>query len=104
MESSKELQIIKELAHQLLPECKVLLFGSRARDEANTNSDYDIILINPVNIDMQEKMKYKANFRKMAVKYGLMTDVFIESEEEVKEKSMFMGHIIRTALKEGVFI
>ncbi|MEI6823031.1 MAG: nucleotidyltransferase domain-containing protein [Bacteroidota bacterium] len=104
MESSKELLIIKDIAEQLLPGCKVLLFGSRAREEANTNSDYDVILINPVNIEMQKKMQYKAMFRKMAVKFGLMTDVFIESEEEIKEKSAFMGHIVRTALKEGVYI
>ena len=104
MESSKELLIIKDLAHQLLPDCKVLLFGSRARNEANTNSDYDIILINPANIEMQQKLQYKAMFRKMAVKFGLITDVFIESEEEIKEKSNFIGHIVRTALKEGVYI
>ena len=104
MESSKELIIIKELAQQLLPGCKILLFGSRARNESNTNSDYDILLINPENIDLQIKMQYKAIFRKMAVKHGLMTDIFIESEEDVKEKSKNYGHIIRTAIKEGVFI
>ena len=32
-----------------------------------------------------------------------MTDVFIESEEEMQEKGILMEHIYRTALDEGMF-
>ena len=104
MEKSTEIKIIKDIALQLLPDCKVLLFGSRAKGEANEQSDYDIMLITSANIEIQKKMEYKALFRKMTVKAGLMTDVFIESEEEIKEKKTYFGHIVRSAIKEGVYI
>ena len=86
MEKTDEILIIKNIAQQLLPGCKILLFGSRAKGEANEQSDYDIMLITSANIDIQKKMEYKALFRKMTVNAGLMTDVFIESDEEIKKK------------------
>jgi len=104
MENSTDLLIIKDIAQQLLPGCKVLLFGSRAKNTANLHSDYDIMLVIQTNVDIQKKMQYKALFRKMAVKHGLLTDVFIESDEEISEKSAFFGHIVRTAVQEGVYI
>ena len=104
MESTTDLTILKDIAQQLLPGCKVLLFGSRARNAASVHSDYDIMLITQANIDIQQKMQYKALYRKMTVKHGLITDVFIESDEEIHEKSAYYGHIIRTAVKEGVYL
>jgi len=104
MENSTDLLIIKDIAHKLLPGCKVLLFGSRAKNIDNLFSDYDIMLITQADIDIQTKMRYKALFRKMTVKHGLITDVFIESDEEIKEKSTFYGHIIRTAVREGIYL
>jgi len=104
MENSAVLSIIKNISQQILPGCKVLLFGSRARNEANVHSDYDVMLIVSENIEIREKMRYKALFRKMLVKYGLITDVFIESEEELQEKSTFLDHIVRTAVKEGIYL
>ena len=63
MESKKETLIIKEIAHQLSPDCKELLFGSKAMDESNTNSDYDIelIIIDKIDIiaECKEKKEYK---------------------------------------------
>jgi len=103
-EKKTDLVIIKNTANKILPECKVLLFGSRARNEANAHSDYDVMLIVSENIEIHKKMQYKALFRKMMVKYGLIADVFIESEEELQEKSAFLGHIVRTAVKEGIYL
>jgi predicted nucleotidyltransferase len=33
-------EIIKNTAHEYLPDAEVLLFGSHARNEASTESDY----------------------------------------------------------------
>jgi predicted nucleotidyltransferase len=84
--------------------CKVLLFGSRAKNLAVQQSDYDIMLIVNEELSIREKLSYKALFRKMTVKHELITDVFIESEAEIKMKSTFYGHIVRTAVKEGIYL
>jgi len=104
MENTSEILLIKNIAQQLLPGCKVLLFGSRAKNLASEQSDYDIMLIVREELPIREKMFYKALFRKMTVKHELITDVFIESETEIKVKSTFFGHIVRTAIKEGIYL
>ncbi len=104
IENSTDILLIKAISQQLLPGCKVLLFGSRAKNLANSNSDYDIMLIVASNMTIRQKLQIKAMFRKLAVKHGLLTDIFIESEEEINEKSAFLGHIVRAAVKEGVYV
>ncbi len=104
MENTKEIMILKDIASQLIPGCRMLLFGSRVKNEVNKDSDYDIILVTSENLDIQTKMQCKAYFRKMAVRHGLITDVFIESDEEMKTKSTLFGHIVRTAVREGIYV
>ncbi len=48
------------------------------------------------------KMQYKALFRKIMAKSVIISDIFIESEYEVKIKSQLPGHIVKTAITEGV--
>ena len=45
---------IKSVALQILPGAKVLLFGSRARQDFDNHSDYDIMLVVPENIEIQK--------------------------------------------------
>lgn len=103
-ETTESLKIIKQSVQQMLPDGNVVLFGSRAKNIALSDSDYDILIIVKHRIDMETKLHYKAMLRKLLVKSGIRTDVFIESEEEVKIKSQLPGHIIKTAVAEGVYL
>jgi len=55
-------------------------------------------------MEISEKMQYKALLRKILAKSGIISDIFIESEEDVKIKSRLPGHIIRTAIAEGKYL
>ena len=103
-DTTESLRIIKQSAQQMLPDGSVMLFGSRAKNLALPGSDYDILIIVNHSIDMATKLYYKALLRKLLVKSGIITDIFIESEEEVKIKSQLPGHIIKTAIAEGVYL
>lgn len=96
--------IIKTAAWQLFPNCKVILFGSRARNENTPDSDYDILLVIDKTLLPAEKVPFRTHIRKELLKYRIFTDILIQSEEEIKEKSQLTGHIIRTAVKEGVYL
>lgn len=43
--NKETLSIIRNAAISLFPDCKVLLFGSRARNDNSTESDYDFLVI-----------------------------------------------------------
>jgi len=103
-ETTEFLKIIKQTVIQILPDGSVILFGSQAKNIALPNSDYDLLIVVKNNMEISEKMQYKALLRKILAKSGIISDIFIESEEDVKIKSRLLGHIIRTAIAEGKYL
>ncbi len=100
--SSESLSIIKETASRILPGCKVLLFGSRARQDFAIDSDYDFLVITQENFDIRKKRTLQAMLRRELAKFKIPADVLIQSEEEIKIKKEINGHILKQVLKEGV--
>ena len=49
------LTLIRNAATNFFPGCKVLLFGSRARNENSTDSDYDFLVITQNTLDISRK-------------------------------------------------
>jgi len=46
METNREiLELIKATACKFLPDAEVMLFGSRARREAASDSDFDVLVV-----------------------------------------------------------
>ena len=94
---------IKSTVQTLLPDARVLLFGSMARGDANKDSDYDVLIIIPKTIPISEKMNWRTIIGNALVhSLRAPVDVLLNSEEEVKKKKELPGHIIRWAMKEGV--
>ncbi|MEI6823455.1 MAG: nucleotidyltransferase domain-containing protein [Bacteroidota bacterium] len=100
----KETQIIKSVAKQFFPECEAILFGSRARNDSKTDSDYDLLIVIDKLLTPEEKLPFRTKIRKELLKYNIISDILIQSKEEVEEKKQLTGHIVKTILKEGVLI
>jgi predicted nucleotidyltransferase len=83
----------------------VLLFGSRARSAANTESDYDLLVVTAQTMTPREKMMWESKIRKALV-YSLDApfDVILQSRNEIEEKRNLTGHIVNYAMKEAVEI
>lgn len=102
--SKETLSIIRNSAISLFPDCKVLLFGSRARNDNSTESDYDFLVITKDTIGIREKRFYKSQLRKELAKYKIPADIMIESEDEIQLKKGITGHILREVMEEGIAI
>lgn len=102
--ASNTLSIIREIATRFVPECKVLLFGSRARKEEALDSDYDFLVITQQTIDIREKRTLQSMMRKELAKFKIPADILIQSEDEINSKKEIKGHILKQVLKEGVAI
>lgn len=105
MSSPANHQIIRNTVQACLPGARVVLFGSRARGDYDGLSDYDLLVITPATFTAEEKIKWISKIDKALIAAVHMpVDVLLNSEAEVKEKQLLPGHIVRTAIKEGLVL
>lgn len=102
--SEEALSIIRNTAIRLLPGCKVLLFGSRAKNNNSAESDYDFLVITKTTIEVGKKRILKSQLRKELAKHKIPADILIQCEEEIRIKKEITGHILSQVMKEGVAI
>src|SRR5580658_5849821 len=96
-------EIIITTVHSLLPDARVLLFGSMARGDANADSDYDVLVIIQKTLPLREKFDWRGKLNEALVKaLKAPVDILLNSEEEVKKKSAIFGHIVESAISEGI--
>lgn len=101
---SDSLSIIKDTANKILPNCRILLFGSRARKNNSNDSDYDFLIITRETIDVRKKRMIKSIIRKELARFKIPADILIQSEDEINSKKEITGHILKQVLREGVAI
>lgn len=87
---------IKQLKYTLLPDEKVVLFGSQARGDEREDSDWDLmILLNKENLTPEDDDKYAFPFVLMGWKYGTYISVklYTKMEWEKQKPSIFRYNI-----------
>ena len=105
METNREiLELIKATACKYLPDAEVMLFGSRARKDSTSDSDYDVLVLTSLDLSPKEKLPIKTNIRKELLKDGIRSDILIQSKKEVKKKRKLPGHIIKNILNDAILI
>jgi uncharacterized protein len=105
MKDSKEiLDLIKFTVRKYIPDAEVNLFGSRARNNAGTDSDYDILVVTENELTPKAKLPLKTAIRKDLLELDIRSDILIQSRREINMKKKLPGHIIRNILKETVLL
>ena len=80
------------------------MFGSRARKDNTTESDYDFLVITKQTIDIREKRTLKSLLRKELARLKIPADILIQSEDEINTKKEITGHILKQVMKEGIVL
>lgn len=93
---------IKKVISNYLPDSDVIMFGSRARGDNRLNSDYDLLIISEDLLDDHQRLHFQALIRKSLAKLYILADIIIQSRSGIETKSNLPGHIVRSAMKEGV--
>jgi len=78
--------------------CKVILFGSYARNEATHDSDLDLLVIKPQLINKGMEM---VKLRHAVGYIGIGVDVLVYSQQEVDKRGKIPSSALYYALKEG---
>ena len=103
MSNQEILSTIKSTVHSLLPDARVLLFGSRAKGDNNKNSDFDVLVITKNNFQLQEKRAWSRKIASSLVDaIHAPFDIIFHSEDEVNTYKNYYGHIVRYAMKEAI--
>ncbi|HOW39493.1 MAG TPA: nucleotidyltransferase domain-containing protein [Bacteroidales bacterium] len=102
MTNNQTVETIKNTAWSFLPDAEVLLFGSRARKDENSESDYDILLITKRSLSPKEKLPLKTKIRKALLLVGVRSDILIQSKSEIDQKKRLPGHIVRRIISEAI--
>ncbi len=103
MEKSDIYNSIKSIVWSYLPDSKVLLFGSRARNTNAVYSDYDLLIITPNEFLAKDKITLESKISKSLV-YAIHSpfDVVLESQEGLEAKRNAKGLIFYHALKDAI--
>ncbi|HEC45075.1 MAG TPA: hypothetical protein ENI20_19895 [Bacteroides sp.] len=95
---------IKELAKNYFSDADIMLFGSRANETANAESDYDILIITNQFLPPEKKTPIRTQIRKDLLKLGIRSDILIQSRTEVEKKKKLPGHLIRNILEDAILL
>jgi predicted nucleotidyltransferase len=95
---------IQTLKRQILPNEKVILFGSQARGDAKPDSDWDLLVL----LDKKEKRnwddfdKYAYPFTEIGWNYGIAINPLLYTQEEWNMGKIFP--LYKNVMHEGILI
>ena len=94
-------EVINRLVLGLHPE-RIYLFGSKSRDEADEDSDYDLMIVLP-NSNLP---RYKRESQTYDLLWGLKTpvDVVVLTREEFQNTSKVKTSLVSTVKTQGKLI
>lgn len=93
-------KIIKAILQVITPD-KIILFGSRARGDAQEDSDYDLLVIKS-GIDNRREIAQDIYVK--LVEVNASVDVIVETQENIEKYRDTIGSIIKPALKDGIVV
>lgn len=103
MNNESVYQRIPDIIRCYIPDSRVLLFGSRARGDHDFKSDYDLLIVTPEKLSKEENLKSRRLLHwALIAALDAPFDLLLFSEAEIVEKQTLPGHIVRTAIREGI--
>lgn len=91
-------EIGSRLARAVPKDSHVVLFGSRARGQADDGSDYDVLVIEPTVDDAaRESVRLRSELGDLLVPI----DVVVIDRERARRRAAVRGTMVERALREG---
>jgi len=73
---------VKEAVHSVVPEAEIILYGSHARGTAKEDSDWDFLILLPLNIESDKQEKIKDCLYDLELEKDTVISSLIRSKQE----------------------
>ncbi|MBP6057550.1 MAG: nucleotidyltransferase domain-containing protein [Nitrosomonas sp.] len=94
-------QMVDTIVREVSPEA-IILFGSRARSDARTDSDVDLLIIETAPFSPQRSRRKEAARLYIALKgLNISKDILLYSRDEFEQWKNSANHVIGRAIREG---
>ena len=94
-------EMVATLVEEADPE-QVILFGSRGRGDARTDSDVDLIVVEAEPFGPgRDRVKEMARLYKALAGFLVPADILVYSREDVEYWRDSLNHVLARALREG---
>lgn len=93
---------IKQTVQALDPQAEIILYGSRARGDARDDSDWDVLILVPYAVDLQEEQRFRHKLFDLELQYGQVISTHVTSIQEWNDRrsaSPMYQHIFREGLR-----
>ena len=104
-----EREVIKDTITELIEKAgfkveKIILFGSRAKGNWRTDSDWDLLIIVDKNITFMEMKKIIGDIQIRLAREKIPNDIIIRSVQEFSVAKESIGNLSYYAKREGIEI
>lgn len=100
--TEKNIEVLREMILRAAnPQC-IVLFGSRARGDARTDSDYALMIVEPGEFESpRARWAELRRIRKSLEEADVPADILLVSRCEVDKWRQSVNHVIARGLNEG---
>ena len=97
------LKKVKEYVKAMDSEAEVILFGSRARNDARKDSDWDILILTPSAVTLKVEQAFRHKLFEIEMEYGEAISTFVYSKPDWNGKYR-VTPLYHHVKKEGILI
>ncbi len=96
-------QLIRNSVSSIDPNAEVILYGSRARGDERTDSDWDILILTDYAINLQIERKFRDNLYDLELETGEPFSVFAYSKNDWQTKQRITP-FYQNVTQEGILL
>ena len=96
-------QLIRNSISSIDPNAEVILYGSRARGDERTDSDWDILILTDYVINLQIERKFRDNLYDLELETGEPFSVFAYSKNDWQTKQRITP-FYQNVTQEGILL
>jgi uncharacterized protein len=99
----KVANLIREIVHTLDPMAEIILYGSRARGDEKSYSDWDILIITDGFVDLNIENKFRDKLYDLELEIGEPLSVFVYSKNDWQKKQRITP-FYQNVTEEGIYL